>query len=124
MEQHPHATAEELAQAVRDEIGAVSRQSIYDTVNTFARLGLLRRIQPPGSPARYESRTGDNHHHLICRSCGRVVDIDCAVGKRPCLKAADSHGFEIDEADVTYWGRCPQCLGQASTTSRTPKGEL
>jgi Fur family ferric uptake transcriptional regulator len=109
MDSHPHATADELVQAVRGEIGAVSRQSVYDTLNAFTDLGLLRRIQPMGSPARYESRTGDNHHHLLCRSCGRVEDVDCAVGERPCLTAADSLGFVIDEAEVIYWGHCPEC---------------
>ncbi len=105
----PHSTADDIVGVVRDEIGAVSRQAVYDTLNTLTGLGVLRRIQPMGSPTRYESRTGDNHHHLICRECGHVVDIDCAVGERPCLHANDDHGFEIDEADVTYWGICPAC---------------
>ena len=105
----PHATAEEVLQGVRDEIGSISRQSVYDTLNTLSDLGLLRRIQPAGSPARYETRAGDNHHHLICHGCGRVEDVDCAVGKRPCLTASEAHGFDIDEAEVIYWGRCPDC---------------
>jgi Fur family ferric uptake transcriptional regulator len=105
----PHATADQLVRAVRDEIGSVSRQSVYDTLNAFTDRGLLRRIQPMGSPARYESRTGDNHHHLLCRSCGEVADVDCAVGARPCLTASDSHGYVIDEAEVIYWGLCPAC---------------
>jgi Fe2+ or Zn2+ uptake regulation protein len=105
----PHATADEVLQQVRTQIGAISRQSVYDTLNTLTDLELLRRIQPMGSPARYEDRTGDNHHHLVCRECDRVVDIDCAVGARPCLQANDDHGFEIDEAEVVYWGRCPEC---------------
>jgi Fur family transcriptional regulator, stress-responsive regulator len=105
----PHATADEVLQQVRTQIGAISRQSVYDTLNTLTELELLRRIQPMGSPARYEDRTGDNHHHLVCRECDRVVDIDCAVGARPCLQANDDHGFEIDEAEVVYWGRCPEC---------------
>lgn len=106
----PHITADEVVQVVRGEIGTISRQSVYDTVNTLTDRGLLRRIQPTGSPARYEDRTGDNHHHLICRGCGRVVDVDCAVGSRPCLTASDDHGFVIDEAEVLYWGQCPACL--------------
>lgn len=114
----PHATAEELVRVVRDQIGSVSRQSVYDTLNTLTDRGLLRRIQPIGSSARYEARTGDNHHHLVCRSCGRVVDVDCAVGERPCLAASDHHGFDIDEADVTYWGYCPDCQHH-----RQPQGE-
>jgi Fur family ferric uptake transcriptional regulator len=97
------------------ELGAISRQSVYDTLNTFVEKGLLRRIQPIGSPALYEDRVGDNHHHLICRGCSRVVDVDCAVGLRPCLEAADDNGFEIDEAEVAYWGRCPEC--RSSTES-------
>lgn len=105
----PHIAAEAVVQAVRAEIGSVSRQAVYDTLNTLTEHGLLRRIQPIGSPARYEDRTADNHHHLVCRSCGKVVDIDCAVGARPCLTAGDDHGFDIDEADVTYWGYCPDC---------------
>lgn len=105
----PHATADAVVQTVRDEIGTVSRQAVYDTLNTLTDLGVLRRIQPMGSPARYETRAGDNHHHLICRSCGLVEDVDCAVGARPCLTASDDHGFEIDEAEVIYWGVCPAC---------------
>jgi Fur family transcriptional regulator, stress-responsive regulator len=112
VEAGPHATAEQVLEHVRSEIGAISRQSVYDTLNTLSDLGLVRRIQPLGSPARYETRTGDNHHHLICRGCGRVEDVDCAVGARPCLTAGDDHGFTIDEAEVLYWGRCPSCLEQ------------
>ena len=107
--EHPHTTADVVLQAVRDEIGTISRQSVFDALNTLSELGLLRRIQPSGSPARYETRTGDNHHHLICRTCGRVEDVDCAVGARPCLTASESYGFEIDEAEVLYWGHCPSC---------------
>lgn len=105
----PHSTAETIVEAAREEIGAISRQSVYDTLNTFVELGLVRRIQPSGSPALYEDRVGDNHHHLICRGCGRVVDVDCSVGAMPCLQAANDNGFEIDEAEVAYWGRCPEC---------------
>jgi Fur family ferric uptake transcriptional regulator len=106
----PHITADGVAEVVRAEIGAISRQSVYDALGLLAEKGLLRRIQPVGSPARFEDRVGDNHHHLICRICGRVVDVDCAVGSAPCLTAADDQGFEIDEAEVAYWGRCPDCL--------------
>jgi Fur family ferric uptake transcriptional regulator len=106
----PHITADAVAEAVRAEIGAISRQSVYDALGVLVEKGLLRRIQPVGSPARFEDRVGDNHHHLICRICGRVVDVDCAVGSAPCLTAADGQGFEIDEAEVAYWGRCPDCL--------------
>jgi Fur family ferric uptake transcriptional regulator len=105
----PHATADEVADVVRTEIGAVSRQTIYDSLGLLADHQLIRRIQPAGSPARYEDRVGDNHHHLICRQCGEVVDIDCAVGDTPCLTAADDHGFKIDEAEVVYWGYCQSC---------------
>jgi Fe2+ or Zn2+ uptake regulation protein len=105
----PHATTEELTEVVRGKIGSISRQSVYDTLGTFADKGLIRRIQPSGSVARYESRVGDNHHHLVCRGCGLIFDIDCAVGSTPCLTADDDHGFEIDEAEVAYWGRCPDC---------------
>jgi len=111
----PHITADAVAEVVRAEIGAISRQSVYDALGVLVEKGLLRRIQPVGSPARFEDRVGDNHHHLICRICGRVVDVDCAVGSAPCLTAADDQGFEIDEAEVAYWGRCPDCLAQAGT---------
>ena len=106
---HPHATADELADDVRALIGAISRQAVYDTLGVLADKNLIRRIQPAGSSARYEDRVGDNHHHLICRSCGTTFDIDCAVGAVPCLTANDDHGFEIDEAEVIYWGRCSSC---------------
>ena len=105
----PHATADELIQDTGALIGSVSRQSVYDTLGTLTEKNVIRRIQPAGSPARYEDRVNDNHHHLICRSCGLTFDIDCARGKRPCLTADDDHGFEIDEAEVIYWGRCPGC---------------
>jgi Fur family ferric uptake transcriptional regulator len=104
---------------VRGEIGAISRQSVYDALGLLVEKRLLRRIQPVGSPARFEDRVGDNHHHLICRMCGRVVDVDCAVGSAPCLTAADEQGFEIDEAEVAYWGRCPECAAQARNISPT-----
>ena len=105
----PHRTADDVSAAVRDELGAISRQAVYDALGTLTERGILRRIQPAGSPARYEDRVGDNHHHLICRACGEMTDIDCAVGDVPCLTAADDAGYEIDEAEVIYWGRCPEC---------------
>ncbi len=109
----PHISADEVAEIVRAEIGAISLQSVYDALAVLVAEGLLRRIQPAGSPARFEDRVGDNHHHLICRVCGRVVDVDCAVGSAPCLSAADDKGYEIEEADVAYWGRCPDCLAKS-----------
>jgi Fe2+ or Zn2+ uptake regulation protein len=105
----PHITAEAVADAVRSEIGAISLQSVYDALTLLVAEGLLRRIQPAGSPARFEDRVGDNHHHLICRDCGRVVDIDCAIGAAPCLTADNQQGYEIEEAEVAFWGRCPDC---------------
>ncbi|HEX4953727.1 MAG TPA: Fur family transcriptional regulator [Thermoanaerobaculia bacterium] len=109
----PHATADDVAEAVRAEIGAISRQAVYDALSALADKGLVRRIQPAGSAARFEDRTGDNHHHLICRVCGRTVDVDCAIGVAPCLSPAESSGYEIDEAEVIYWGRCPDCRTRA-----------
>jgi Fur family ferric uptake transcriptional regulator len=114
----PHVRADEVAEVVRGEIGAISLQSVYDALGVLVAEGLIRRIQPAGSPARFEARVGDNHHHLICRVCGRVVDVDCAVGSAPCLTAADDSGFQIDEAEVAYWGRCPDCLGTSRAPSR------
>jgi Fur family ferric uptake transcriptional regulator len=105
----PHITADGVAEIVRTEIGAISRQSVYDALGMLVEEGLVRRIQPAGSPARFEARAGDNHHHVICRICGRTADVDCAVGSAPCLTAADDHGFEVEEAEVIYWGRCPRC---------------
>jgi Fur family ferric uptake transcriptional regulator len=117
----PHSTAADIDVAVRAEIGAISLQAVYDAVGTLTEKGIIRRIQPAGSPARYEARVGDNHHHLICRNCGRMVDVDCAVGDTPCLTAADGVGYEIDEAEVIYWGRCPACV--ASQQNRTMRPE-
>jgi Fur family transcriptional regulator, stress-responsive regulator len=108
----PHSTADALVEQVRSQIGAVSRQAVYDALRLMADKGLIRRIQPAGSPALYENRVGDNHHHLICRSCGATVDVDCAVGHTPCLTAADDYGYQIDEAEVIYWGTCPDCLAK------------
>ncbi|MEZ4387195.1 MAG: Fur family transcriptional regulator [Candidatus Krumholzibacteriia bacterium] len=106
---NPHITADRVAELVRTEIGAISRQSVYNALGVLVDRGLLRRIQPVGSPALFEDRVNDNHHHLICRECGRVEDVDCAVGRRPCLTPSDGRGYEIDEAEVVYWGRCPDC---------------
>jgi Fur family transcriptional regulator, stress-responsive regulator len=105
----PHSTADDLYTEVRAASGAISRQAVYDVLAALTDKGLLRRIQPAGSPARYEHRVGDNHHHLVCRSCGQVVDADCATGEAPCLNAVDDAGFAIEEAEVVYWGRCPRC---------------
>ncbi len=113
----PHSTADDIYTAVRADIGAISRQAVYDALAALTDKSLLRRIQPAGSPARYEDRVGDNHHHLICRTCGRMVDVDCAVGDTPCLTAADDSGYEVDEAEVVYWGRCPECAAAASVSS-------
>ena len=113
----PHSTADDLYALVRHEIGAISRQAVYDVLAVLTDRGVLRRIQPAGSPARYEDRVGDNHHHLICRTCGRMGDVDCAVGETPCLTAADDSGYEIDEAEVIYWGRCPDCIASTESSS-------
>ncbi|HEX8977299.1 MAG TPA: Fur family transcriptional regulator [Solirubrobacteraceae bacterium] len=118
----PHSTAGEIAAVVRSELGAISLQAVYDALATLSHKGIIRRIQPAGSSARYEDRVDDNHHHLICRSCGRMVDVDCALGETPCLTAADDSGYEIDEAEVIYWGRCPDCIA-ASDHPNEPMNE-
>ncbi len=105
----PHATADDVVDQVRGVIGSISRQAVYDTLGVLTDKHLIRRIQPAGSAARYEDRVGDNHHHLICRGCGVMFDVDCAAGVMPCLTAGDDHGFAIDEAEVIYWGHCPAC---------------
>lgn len=115
---HPHATADQLGDEVRAQLGAISRQAVYDSLGVLVDKHLIRRIQPAGSAARYENRVGDNHHHLICRSCRTVFDVDCAVGEVPCLTADDDHGFEVDEAEVIYWGRCPTCRTATSPSIR------
>lgn len=107
--EHPHADTHSLIARVRDELGEVSQQAVYDVLQALTEAGLVRRIQPLGSVARYESRVADNHHHVVCRSCGVIADVDCAVGHAPCLDASDHHGFVIDEAEVIYWGLCPAC---------------
>ena len=106
---HPHADTDSLIGAVRNELPEVSHQAVYDSLHTLTAAGLVRRIQPIGLVARYESRVGDNHHHVVCRSCGVIADVDCAVGHAPCLTASDDHGFVIDEAEVIYWGLCSDC---------------
>jgi Fe2+ or Zn2+ uptake regulation protein len=112
---HPHADTYSIIGHVREDLGGVSQQAVYDVLQAFTDAGLVRRIHPHGSVARYESRVGDNHHHVVCRSCGVMADVDCAVGAAPCLTADDDHGFAIDEAEVIYWGLCPQCSkGKAS----------
>jgi Fur family transcriptional regulator, stress-responsive regulator len=116
--ERPHSTAAEVADGVRSDIGAVSQQAVYDALATLTDKGIIRRIQPAGSPARYEDRVADNHHHLICRTCGRTVDVDCAVGETPCLTAAEDSGYEVDEAEVIYWGRCPECVAADTVTGR------
>ncbi|MES2707294.1 MAG: Fur family transcriptional regulator [Verrucomicrobiota bacterium] len=106
----PHGTVDAIAEDVRASIGAISQQAVYDALGMLVKKGLIRRIQPAGSSALYEDRIGDNHHHLICRACGKTADVDCAVGSAPCLTAAGNSGFRIDEAEVIYWGTCPDCL--------------
>lgn len=108
--EHPHADTESIIGTVRGELPEVSHQAVYDVLRALTTAGLVRRIQPSGSVARYESRVGDNHHHVVCRSCGAIADVDCAVGEVPCLTASDDQGFSIDEAEVTYWGICPRCV--------------
>lgn len=116
LEHHPHADTDTVAGLVRDQIGTVSTQAVYDVLRALTDAGLVRRIEPAGSPARFERRVGDNHHHVVCRHCGSLADVDCAVGAAPCLSASDSRGFVIDEAEVTYWGTCPSCSSRESIT--------
>jgi Fur family transcriptional regulator, stress-responsive regulator len=111
----PHSTAETITSDVRSDIGAISRQAVYDALGLLVEKGVIRRIQPAGSPALYEDRVGDNHHHLICRTCGKTVDVDCVVGKTPCLTPGADSGFQIDEAEVIFWGFCPACLAGRSS---------
>jgi Fur family ferric uptake transcriptional regulator len=113
--EHPHADTDKIIGVAREEIGEVSRQAVYDVLHALTAAGLVRRIEPAGSVARYESRVGDNHHHVVCRSCGVIADVDCAVGTTPCLTASDDHSFAIDEAEVIYWGVCPTCSTALST---------
>ncbi len=118
-----HSTADDICQAVRAEIGAISHQAVYDALAALTDKGVFRRIQPAGSPARYENRVGDNHHHLICRSCNRMTDVDCSVGEAPCLTPAEGSGYQIDEAEVIYWGRCPECAAATSSRATNPQNE-
>ena len=115
VESYPHADTDAIINAVRTQLPDVSHQAVYDSLRTLTVAGLVRRIQPSGSVARYERRVDDNHHHLVCRSCGVIADVDCAVGQAPCLTASDSNGFTIDEAEVVYWGLCHQCAALPTT---------
>ena len=109
---NPHADADTVIGAVRTELGSVSKQAVYDVLAALVEANLVHRIEPAGSPARFETRVGDNHHHVVCRSCGDIADVDCAVGHAPCLHASNNHGFSIDEAEVIYWGTCPDCASK------------
>lgn len=117
--EHPHAETETVIKLVRADLGEASHQAVYDALRALTTAGILRRIQPSGSLARYETRTGDNHHHVVCRQCGGIGDVDCAVGDTPCLTASETHGFTIDEAEVVYWGLCPSCSSGAPTPVST-----
>ncbi len=110
-----HLEVDEITQRVRERLDSVSTQAVYDVLGALSRAGLSRRIEPAGSPARYEARVGDNHHHVVCRGCGEIADIDCAVGSAPCLDSGVAHGFQVDEAEVTFWGLCPACQARRST---------
>ena len=124
VQERPHADTDSIISAVRADLGEVSHQAVYDVLRALTSAGLLRRLQPAGSVARYESRVGDNHHHLVCRSCGAIADVDCAVGGTPCLTASEDHGFAIDEAEVVYWGTCPACSAvrpDVHLSERTPE---
>ncbi|GAB2610306.1 transcriptional repressor [Paractinoplanes abujensis] len=114
-----HLEVEDIATRARTRLDSVSTQAIYDVLGALSRAGLARRLEPAGSPARYEARVGDNHHHIVCRGCGEIADVDCAVGDRPCLTPSGSHGFELDEAEVTFWGLCPACQSRRATETTT-----
>ena len=113
VQSQPHTTADAVADTAREQIGSISKQSVYDALAALVDAGIIRRIEPAGSAARYETRVGDNHHHLVCRVCGAIIDVDCAVGAAPCLTAADAAGYTVDEAEVTFWGTCPTCASSA-----------
>lgn len=115
VENNPHADTETIFHAARRHLPDISRQTVYDVLNALTAVGLARRIQPAGATARYEARVGDNHHHVVCRICGTIADVDCAVGEAPCLTASDDLGFDIDEAEVIYWGVCPDCVAGRSS---------
>ena len=119
VQRYPHADTDTILAAVREELGAVSHQAVYDVLRALTAAGLVRRIQPQGSVARYEARVGDNHHHVVCRSCGAISDVDCAVGEAPCL-TADGTAYDVDEAEVTFWGRCPECESTSNETREGP----
>lgn len=118
--EHPHSTADDITVEVRKALGSVSTQAVYDVLRAFVGAGLVRRIEPAGSPALYERRTGDNHHHLVCRSCGAVVDVDCVIGEAPCLTPSDLADFEVDEAEVVFWGTCANCRGSGNSVDGSP----
>jgi Fur family ferric uptake transcriptional regulator len=120
----PHADTDSIIRAVREDLGEVSHQAVYDVLRALTEADLVRRIQPSGSVARYEARVGDNHHHVVCRSCGAIADVDCAVGSAPCLVASDDHGFAIDEAEVTYWAQCPECAAASVAEAGGPSQPL
>jgi len=119
---HPHADTDTIIRATRQELPDVSHQAVYDVLRALADTGLVRRIQPAGSVARYEARVGDNHHHVVCRSCGAIEDVDCAVGEAPCLHPSDRHGFAVDEAEIVYWGLCPACSAATPDPATASKG--
>jgi Fur family ferric uptake transcriptional regulator len=118
--ERPHADADTLIAVVREKLGSVSTQAVYDVLHALEEADLVRRVEPAGSPARYDPRVGDNHHHLVCRACGAVADVDCAIGDAPCLTASDSRGFVIDEAEITYWGLCAPCHGSVVPAAAAP----
>jgi len=120
VEAHPHSDTDAIIGIVRGDVGEVSTQAVYDVLRALTAAGLVRRIEPAGSTARYESRVADNHHHVVCRTCGAIADVDCAVGHAPCLSASDDHGYRIDEAEVTYWGLCPTCSREQARSPQTP----
>ena len=119
LKQHPHSTADQVAGAVRDELGSVSTQAVYDVLNACTDVGILRRIEPAGHPARFETRTADNHHHLVCRHCGRADDVDCVHGAAPCLVPSSTAGYVVDEAEIVFWGLCPGCRASAEQPKST-----
>ncbi|MGW0163374.1 Fur family transcriptional regulator [Mycobacterium sp. NPDC003323] len=119
VDMNPHADTDTIFTAARRQLPDISRQTVYDALNALTAVGMVRRIQPAGATARYETRVGDNHHHVVCRSCGTIGDVDCAIGEAPCLTASDDLGFDIDEAEVIYWGLCPDCL-KARTSENQP----
>ncbi len=120
LQRHSHADTDSIIRIVREDLGAVSHQAVYDVLRMLTAAGLLRRIQPSGSVARYERQTGDNHHHVVCRSCGSIADVDCALGVAPCLTAPDDHGYKIEQAEVIYWGLCPDCSPAQAISDQSP----